>query len=231
MRKGKILLFFLALLPGILRSEAPPAEKYLVYCAGDSLMRPLPVHLRRLLGPLRKKTEIREWAQGGQSTQTFPSFLDSRYPRWREKACDFVLLQLGTNDIIPLLHKEITLDRFKKAVTSLVLGFKGLKGRRFASPVVMMATVPPILAEPEGAEKRKVIEELVNPLLKEISSSCGVLLVDNHAVLKDRPDLFDPDGIHPNREGEIALARNWLTGLKASIRTGRPPSAPKTPGP
>ena len=51
----------------------------------------------------------------------------------------------------------------------------------------------------------------------EIAAAEGAILVDQYSILKNRPDYYDPDCVHPNTAGEIALAGNWLRALRASL--------------
>ncbi len=197
-------------LPSVSRPSAP----LVVCCAGDSLMRPIPVHLRALAPASGLLLEIREWAQGGLNTETYPSFYHRLLPEWEGKACDAILLQLGTNDAVPLLEKSWGPADFRDRMTGILAEFKKYPGQKRRRPVLFLATVPLFCDRPESAARNRIVETVINPLIRDIARTEGAVLVDNGAVLNHRPALYDPDCVHPGPEGEKALALNWLAALR-----------------
>ncbi len=203
---------FCAALPALPAVSRPPGP-LVVCCAGDSLMRPIPAHLRALAPASGLPLEIREWAQGGLNTETYPSFYRRLLPEWEGRACDAILLQLGTNDAVPLLEKRWDAAEFRDRMTRILAEFKKYPGRLRPRPMLFLATVPLFCDRPESAAKNRIVETVINPLIRDIALAEGAVLVDNAAVLNHRPALYDPDCVHPAPEGEKALARNWLAAL------------------
>jgi len=202
------------------------AAPLVVCCAGDSLIRPTPVHLRALAAREGPDLDIREWAQGGLNSETYPSFFRRNKTLWRETACDAILLQLGTNDAVPILEERTNPAEFRSRITAILSEFKAFAGPAGRPPVLFLATVPRFCERPETAARNRVVEEILNPILREIAAAEGAVLVDNHAALSGRAEFYDPDCVHPNAEGEKALAENWLRALRLRFAPAkRPPGA------
>ncbi len=199
--------------PAVSRAPGP----LVVCCAGDSLMRPIPAHLRDLAPASGLSLEIREWAQGGLNTETYPSFYRRLLPEWEGKACDAILLQLGTNDAIPLLEERWGPAEFRDRLTGILAEFKKYPGRLRPRPVLFLATVPLFCDRPESAARNRIVETVINPLIREIARAEGAVLVDSGAVLDHRFALYDPDCVHPGPEGERALALSWLAALRRAF--------------
>jgi lysophospholipase L1-like esterase len=205
-----VLLVSLGLAGG---NEGPPL---VIGCAGDSLMRPIPVHLRRLLPPATPRFVIHEWARGGLGVAAFRNFLGRQRERWSEARPDVVLVQLGTNDVAPLLEGRLQVRKFKSDLTAVVRRFGEFRTSSGGNARVILATVPYFADDPSNLDKNRVIQETVNPAIRDVARRAGARLADSFAVLKGRPDLYDPDGVHPNAAGEAALAENWIRSIRES---------------
>jgi hypothetical protein len=228
MMKRTPLRFFVpgviaAVLPALSGVQAAPSApgfsraSLTVVCAGDSLMRPVPAHFRELAPEEGLDLAIHEWAQGGLSSETYLPFFFQKFPDWSETRCDAILLQLGTNDAVPILEGKRSREEFRGNLMMIVRQFKSLRKPDGRRPYVFLATVPYFCDQPESLEKNRIVGSVINPVLMEIAATEGVILVDQHLVLRNRPDYYDPDCVHPNAAGEIALARNWLRALRAIL--------------
>ncbi len=186
--------------------------KLTVACAGDSLIRPTPVYLRRLLPSSRVR--IKEWAQGGLSSVNYLSFFRS-HPGWQRERVDFVLLQLGTNDVPGLLRGEETGTQFRHNLEAIIAEFKKLKSNYFKHPQIVLGTVPLFYGLADEAERNRVVNELINPGIIAIAAQEGAQVIDQAGRLRGCLEYYEPDGIHPNREGEKALARNWRRAVRS----------------
>jgi lysophospholipase L1-like esterase len=191
-------------------------------------MRPMPAHFRDLAPASGLLLEIREWAQGGLNTETYPSFYRRLLPEWEGKACDAILFQLGTNDAVPLLEKRWEPVEFRNRMTAILAEFKKYPGRKRPRPIIFLATVPLFCDRPESAAKNRIVETVINPLIRDIARAEGAVLVDNGAVLDHHPALYDPDCVHPGPEGEKALALNWMAALGRAFpdEIAKPPLRP-----
>jgi len=191
---------------------APPI---VICCAGDSIMRPVPVHLRLLLKEESKRPfQVKDWAQGGQSSETYPSFLRQRWENWKNVRPDFIIIQLGTNDALPIFQSKYGRDRFEENLTGIIRTFKSLRGGISLAPRILMATTLLFKGTPDYEKKNWIIQTMINPAIRKIAEQEGTALVDNFSVMAGRPDFYDPDGVHPNTEGEKAIAHNWLSAIK-----------------
>jgi lysophospholipase L1-like esterase len=221
---------FLAVSPAAAPAQADRPD-FVLCCAGDSLMRPQPVHLRILFEQAGGRPfRVEDWSQGGQSSQTYPSFLRAREEGWKNTQPDFLILQLGTNDAGPIAAGTYGRPRFEENLKGILRSLKILAGRPDSPPRLFIATVPLFLESPNSAAKNRAITDVINPTIRAVAEETGAVLVDQFAVLENRPDLYDSDGAHPSGEGEKALARNWLRALmKARTTAIRGPHLPGFP--
>jgi lysophospholipase L1-like esterase len=206
-RAAVLLLFSF----GLGRAEV----RLVIACAGDSLMRPVPLHLLAISPPRGWTLDIREWAQGGLSSETYPDFFRRGLPRWEGTRCDAILLQLGTNDAAPLVEGRSGGPAFEARIAAILEEFKRFEGPDGRRPVLLVATVPLFCDRPESAAKNRVVEDVINPALRAVAARAGAVVVDQFAVLKGRPELYDPDCVHPNGAGELALAESWFAALRS----------------
>jgi lysophospholipase L1-like esterase len=188
-----------------------------VCCAGDSLIRPTPVYLREIAAAAGERLEIVEWAQGGLTADTYRSFFEERMAAGAANRCDAVLLQLGTNDAVPILEGRETAEEFRRRLAGIVAGFRAFPGIRRPHPEILVATVPRFCESPESAAKNGIVESVLNPAIRDVAAAAGAAVVDNHAVLLNRPSWYDPDCVHPNGDGERALAESWWRAVKTHL--------------
>ena len=219
-RLSRSVLWLTLMTGGIVLSVfSSPRAPLVVVCAGDSIMRPVPAHFRTLAPGEGLDLDIREWAQGGLDSKTYLDFFRRNLEGWAGTKADAILLQLGTNDALPLAEGKRTPEEFRAGMIAILAEFQKFREPGARRPVLLLATVPYFCDRPESAAKNKMVDVVINPALKEIAAAEGAILVDQYSILKNRPDYYDPDCVHPNAAGEIALARNWLRALRASLDT------------
>jgi lysophospholipase L1-like esterase len=214
MRKT-IIICLLMIMAGCAQNDR---NKLVVCCAGDSLMRPIPYHLREMLKSPHRKIDIRDWSQGGLSSQSYQIFFTRHYLSWRKVKPDFILIQLGTNDLIPLLNNKYQMADFEKNLNTIIKNFKRFKGNRYKRPKIFMASVPLCYDDSNSKEKNRLVREEINPAIKKIAKIEKLFLVDNFLILTDKTHLYSPDGVHPSPLGEKAIAKNWLLGIRCELR-------------
>jgi len=206
------LLALLAACGGACREAGPPL---VIGCAGDSLMRPIPGHLRRLLPSSSiPRFVLHEWARGGLSVAGFRNVLGREAERWKTARADVVLVQLGTNDVAPLLTGRTRLGDFKADLTAVIRRFRTFRTAKGERPRIILGTVPSFADDPSNIERNRFVRAALNPAVREVAEREGVCLADCFGVLEGRPDLYDPDGVHPSAAGELALAENWVRAVK-----------------
>jgi len=181
-------------------------------------MRQIPYHLKEMLKFSKSKVVINDLSQGGLSSQSYQWFFTRHYENWIKTRPDFILIQLGTNDVIPLLEHKYELANFEENLKTIIGNFKSFRGNDNKCPEILIASVPLFYGEAYSQEKNRLVKEKINPTIKEIAKKEEIIFVDNFFVLKDKINLYDPDGVHPNSKGEKALAKNWLSWIRSERR-------------
>jgi lysophospholipase L1-like esterase len=193
-------------------------QGFIILCVGDSITAAdYPRFLQRRFDQAGILTKVINCGRTGNTSGEYLAFLRKNTAHFSEERPDFVLIQLGTNDLREDLDFTTT-AQFAENMKNIIDIFDGFKTRSGNSPRCLIATIPPI---PETSSfpftedsKRRLTEE-INPTIKQIADSRGLVLVDNYTILLDQPLLL-PD-VHPSREGYIQIARNWYNSLKPLI--------------
>ena len=192
-------------------------DEFVIGCVGDSLMRPIPSHLKKLMRGLERGIVVVGWAQGGMTVRSYLDFYKRRFPRGRTKNPDFVLIQLGTNDVRSLIEGDSTLDEFETDLKGIIEEFTKYSNGRGESSHVLIANVPLCVGE-RYAKSNRFVQETLNPSIEKIAEEEGLCLVDNYRILNNRAHLYSHDGVHPKRVGERALAQNWIIAIRKASR-------------
>ncbi len=188
-----------------------------VACVGDSITagvgaakgKSFPAQLLEMLG---SKWDVKNF---GVSARTLMRSGD--YPYCKEQAFksaqdfdpDVVVIMLGTNDTKP--HNWEHSDQFYSDYRDMVQVFTALPSR----PRIYVCRPCPVPAPGNyGINEKNVQLEilLINQLAKELHLG----IIDMHAALEARPELF-PDRVHPNTAGATIMAETAckaLTGKK-----------------
>ncbi len=208
------LLLILALL---FSCSSPPPESYIVLCAGDSITEMgYPPFLDRLLKREGIRARVINFGQSGHTSGEYLRFLQKRESELAESYPDFVLLQLGTNDVRND-HDQTSADDFYDHMKEIIRIFQHFKTRSGKDPRILLATIPPI---PEGTpfpfstKSANRVKEEINPIIHKIAAEKKCAIVDNFTVFLRSPHLL-PE-VHPSDQGYQVLAQNWLAALKKS---------------
>jgi lysophospholipase L1-like esterase len=193
-------------------------QELTICCAGDSLMRPIPTHLRNLLASKGSLIRIKDWARGGLNSQTYMSFFRKRVNRQKRYAVDVVLLQLGTNDVISLHSGDYSLTQFETNLKRIIEQFKRFPPETEYPVKILVASVPPLYS-PEYQKMNRFIQDELNPVIMNFCEREAAYFVDNWKMLHDRPHLYRPDGVHPSSNGERILAQNWIAAMRKAVRS------------
>jgi lysophospholipase L1-like esterase len=203
------LLHFLSL--GCRREPVVPALSGLpvILCAGDSITAAsYPKRLKDLLVRDGFPVQVINAGIKGDNTAEYIGFLEKSQIIERTNP-DWVILQLGTNDLRIDNHATTT-EQFRKNIESILDRIGRHRNRDNSVPVVILATIPPIPVEIRwrfNAGSRARVEAEINPAIRAIARRRGLVLADIHAIFAARPELL-PE-IHPNEEGYRALAEAW----------------------
>ncbi len=157
-----------------------------------------PAQLGRLLG---KGYDVRNFGVSGRTM-----LKKGDYPYWAEDAFaaakafepDVVVIMLGTNDTKPQNWQYR--DDFMADYEAMIDAFAALSSK----PKIWICYPPPAFAVQWGIREAVIAGEVM-PMIDRIAREKGVSVIDVHAVLEGRGDLF-PDAIHPGAEGAGVMA-------------------------
>lgn len=205
----------LLLMPFFISFCSTSPEGVIVFCAGDSITaEAYPHFLQRIFNSEGRRAKVLNYGRNGHTSGEYLSFLEKNRARLEAECPDFILLELGTNDVRADIDLTPT-PVFESNIKRIIEIFRGFKSRSGKTPVILLATIPPV---PEGTpfpftpESVARVEAEINPALKSISREERVPLVDNFALFFKEPGLLR--GVHPTPEGYRRLARRWFESLQ-----------------
>jgi len=202
----------------VCRSPAPGPGNVIVLCAGDSLTEwGYPRHLRRLLERDGVRARILNYGRSGNTSGEYLRFLEGAARRLEAGKPDFILLQLGTNDVRVDGDRTGTAE-FMSNMRRIIGIFSGFRDRAGEAPRIFLALIPPVpprIEFPFSPESSARVEKEINPALRRLAGELSVELVDNFMLFKDAPGLL-PD-VHPTSEGYRRLAASWHVALKPHL--------------
>jgi lysophospholipase L1-like esterase len=161
--------------------------------------------------------KVLNYGRLGHTSGEYLSFLKRNTTRLAEERPDFILIQLGTNDLREDIDFTST-SQYAKNIESILTICREFRTRSGQTPKLLMALIPPIpdnISFPFTLESQRRVQEEINPTIRQIAETKGLVLVDNYSILLDQPLLL-PE-VHPTREGYRKIAQNWYTSLKPLI--------------
>jgi lysophospholipase L1-like esterase len=161
--------------------------------------------------------KVLNYGRSGNSSGEYLSFLEKNAKRLSDEHPDFILIQLGTNDLRED-HDFATTAQFSANMAAIIEIFRGFETRSGKPPRCLIATIPPIpenFSFPFTKSSRHRVKEEINPAIKELAKSHGLVLVDNYTLLLNQPHLLPK--VHPSKEGYRQIAQNWYDSLKSFI--------------
>jgi lysophospholipase L1-like esterase len=187
----------------------------IVLCAGDSITaEAYPHFLQRIFNSEGRKARVLNYGRNGHTSGEYLSFLEKNGARLEAESPDFILLELGTNDVRADIDLTPT-PVFKSNMKRIIEIFRSFKSRSGKTPVIFLATIPPV---PEGTplpftpESVARVDAEINPALKSISQEERIPLVDHYELFFKEPGLLR--GVHPSPEGYRRIARHWFESLQ-----------------
>ncbi len=205
----------LLLLPFFVAVCVAPPRGVIVLCCGDSITAGgYPHYLQRLFAADGIRARVLNRGRSGNRSAEYLSFLGHNEAELRGLKPDFILLQLGTNDVRTDLDRTPT-PEFEANMREILRRLREFRGRDGKPSRILLGSIPPV---PEGRvvafdqESRLRVTTEINPAIRRLAESAGLPFVDNFAIFPGRPDLLSD--VHPSREGYKALAAGWYRALK-----------------
>jgi lysophospholipase L1-like esterase len=194
-------------------------QGFIILCAGDSITAAdYPRFLKRRFDQDGILAKVLNYGRSGNTSGEYLAFLKKNSTRLSEEHPDFILIQLGTNDLREDIDYTST-AQFSENMKSIIDIFRRFKTRSGKTPQCLIATIPPIpesYAFPFTEDSLRRVREEINPALKQIALAKGLVLVDNYTLLLDQTQLL-PE-VHPSREGYRQIAKNWYDSLKPLLK-------------
>jgi len=210
---SKIKYFLVIIL--LLSSCSGSPKGIIIFCAGDSITEAdYPRFLHQILKKDGIRAKVLNYGRSGFTSGEYLNFLRKNKNRLTAEQPDFILLQLGTNDV-RFDHDSTSGEEFYSNMKETIKIFGSFRNRSGKESTILLATIPPI---PDGSlfpftsESQSRTTEEINPFIKRISDEEKVILVDNYTFFVQSPHLL-PE-VHPSREGYRHLAQNWHDALK-----------------
>ncbi len=201
--------------------EKPDFKRRRIACIGDSITfgagvtetrktDAWPVLWQNLLG---KSFQVLNYGVSGATLQdetSFPYRKIGFLRRLKAASPELIVLMLGTNDSKPYNWNEPRFMReYEKLITELLSP---------AMPPRLVLMVPP-KAFPEEETgitafdtQDDVIRDNIRPIILSLDEKYSLPVIDLYAFTETHPEWF-LDGVHPNREGNIAIAEHMFREL------------------
>lgn len=212
MALGKRLILLLSIL--FVFCSTPP-QGIVVLCAGDSLTAAdYPRHLRRLLSRDGFRVRVLNHGRKGNTSGEYLSFLRQHQSELGREHPDFILLQLGTNDV--RADGDFTpAEAFVGNMKNILAVFREFRDRRGEKSQILLATIPPLpenFSPPFGPRSRQRVSREINPLIAKLAADENLVLVDNYSLFLKFPQFLP--AVHPSGEGYRLMAENWYAAIR-----------------
>lgn len=195
------------------------AGNYIILCAGDSLTEAgYPSLLEKMLKKDGRRVKVLNYGRSGDTSGQYLRFLVRARARLEAENPDFILLQLGTNDVRLDGDHTPALD-FEKNMREIIRIFTEFRTRDGRPPRILLGTIPPVpegIPFPFGPESTRRAVEEINPLIRAVAAEKKIPLADNHRLFSVPSPLL-PD-VHPSPEGYRAMAQNWRESLEPFLK-------------
>lgn len=203
------------------RPERPDPSKRRIACIGDSITFGAGVMDTRKTdawpilwqGFLGKSFQVLNYGVSGATLQAetnFPYRKIGFLRRLKAASPELIVLMLGTNDSKPYNWNEL---RFAREYRELITELLSLP----TSPRLVLMVPPKAFPEEKTGiiafdTSDDVIRDSIRPLVLSLGKRYNLPVIDLYAFTETHPEWF-LDGVHPNREGNIAVAEHIFREL------------------
>jgi lysophospholipase L1-like esterase len=196
-----------------------PEKNIVILCAGDSITESsYPRQLKRILAGNGIRAKMINQGKSGHTSGQYLAYLEANKTSMAQSMPDFILLQLGTNDI-RMDHDSTTAEKFEAHMKDIITIFLGFHNRRGRKARILLGSIPPVPPgtpfpfSPESSQ-RAVAE--INPLIQKLCRNYSLAHVDNYSIFEKNLDLLS--GVHPTPQGYKLLAQNWFEALRPHLK-------------
>lgn len=155
-----------------------------------------PPKLASLLAQHCKPSVVINAGVGGEQTPEGVGRLDSLLT---SLPADFILIMEGTNDVNSGISLETTRFNLKAMIDK----------SNAAGITPLLATLTPS----NRGSSEMLISQLWNPMIKALTNSQGVKLVDQYIAIIPTWWISTVDGLHPNDNGYQTIAYTWCMAI------------------
>lgn len=179
-----------------------------VACVGNSITEgpgrnnpgSYPLQMQKMLG---SEYEVKNFGVSGRTLLRkgdFPYWDEPQFDQVKEYQPDILVIKLGTNDSKPQnwRYKE----DFDKDYMDMIETFRMNMPEECA---VYICLPVPVFKDNWGITENILVEEM-RPILQRVAEKTGSEIIDLHSPLTNHASFF-PDGVHPNKEGAMIMAR------------------------
>jgi lysophospholipase L1-like esterase len=190
-----------------------------VACVGDSITDGFGVGREWAYpGQLQRFLKEKWWVVNFGATGTTmlkagddPYWKHDQYPHALSFNPDVVIIALGTND---MKEKNWVLrSDFPRDYKEMIASFRALPSK----PVIFLCLPPPITREVLTIPMKRPAE--IGPGIRQIAKENSCEVIDFYSVLLQHPE-WQPDNLHPDPNGDFALARTVYAALTGQSYRG-----------
>lgn len=193
------------------KAEASTTTKTIA-CVGDSITfgsgvighrktQSYPAILQQLVGDEYQVSNFGIRSRTLVSTGDFPYIKEKYYEESLAMQADIYIMMLGTNDSKPFNWDR---ERYETELAAFIQQYKETPN---VSKLILMQ--PPKAFPIDGVVKYEISNDTISNEIRDIVAKVGEAqgcdVIDLYALTEDHPDWF-MDGVHPNKEGNQAIA-------------------------
>ena len=134
-------------------------------------------------------------------TAKFPYIKRGAYKKGLKSSPDIVVIMLGANDSKSILWNP---EQYKKDMLLIISEYQKLS----TNPQIYLCI--PVTSFAKNQKSKWCVNEEnlieVRKIVRDISKELNLPIIDVESALKNRA-MFSPDGVHPNKDGALLIAK------------------------
>lgn len=214
---------------GVIAFSTGAATKIKIACIGNSITygyglsnqssQSYPGRLQALFGTAGYTVQ-----NGGVNSTTMtkkgdvPYWKSGAFPQVFSFQPDIITIKLGTNDTKPQNWDNCGRGvQYKADYLSMIDTLRNIP----THPRIFLILPVPVFPNATGASwgiRDSVIQKEIS-IIKAVAAACTLIVIDANTPLKNFPQYFKTDGVHPDAAGEDTIASVVYRALKAATAT------------